>query len=256
MKNYLKAYLKYRPLFYSLIRPREAGLFRGIVPFDKPIMDFGCGDGFFTDVFYGDLGKMEVGVDIDSGQLKKAKRLNIYEKLVKYDQKKLPFPDNYFSTVISNCVLEHVENLNHDIKEVNRALKLKGVFICTVMTDKWEDYFFGKRLFGSYYGKWMRKIQIHPNLFSKNMWDAIFEKHGFEITKTVGYLDKKASMWIDVLHYLSIGSLISHKLFNKWVLFPERTYFIPEILFKNEKKNIPVNKSAALFYVLKKKKLQ
>jgi len=253
MKNFLKEYLKYRPLFYSLIRPREANLFRSLVPFKKPVMDFGCGDGFFSDVFYGDLGKIDVGVDIDKTELEKAKKIGIYKKLVVYRKDRLPFPDNYFSTVISNCVMEHVDNLDHDLREINRVLKPKGRFFCTVMTDKWEEYLFGGRLFGDHYKTWMRNIQVHPNLLSKKEWDETFKNLGFGITKTVGYLNKRSSAWMDILHYVSIGSLISYKLFKKWVLFPERAFLIPKILFKSDKKNIDINRSATLFYILIKK---
>ena len=253
MKNFLRQYLKYRPLFYTLIRPREADLFRGLIPFKKPVMDFGCGDGFFTDVFYGDLGKIEVGVDIDNGELDKAKEIGVYKKLVLYNKKKLPFSNNHFSTVISNCVLEHVDDLHHDLSEINRVLKPNGVFLCTVMTNKWEDYLFGGRLLGKRYKKWMQKIQIHPNLLSTTKWNLVFKKNGFDINQTVGYLDRRESVWMDILHYVSVGSLVSYKLFKKWVLFPERSYLIPEFLFKSKGKKVDVNKSAALFYVLQKR---
>ena len=43
------------------------------------------------------------------------------------DSSKTPFEDGYFDIVLSDQVLEHVENLEHVAKEVSRLLKPGGI---------------------------------------------------------------------------------------------------------------------------------
>lgn len=251
MKNYLKTYLFNKPFFYIFIRPKEADLFVKFLPFKKPVMDYGCGDGFFAKMFY--PGLVDVGVDIRKNELRIAGKRKIYKKRIFYNQERLPFRSNYFATIFANCVLEHVDNLDHDLKEINRVLQKGGMFIGGVMTDKWESFLIGGKVFGNVYKNWMRRIQNHPNLLSVNEWDEKFKNAGFKVRKRIGYLDEKTSRHLEVFHFFSIGSLITHKLFGRWVIFPQRYVFFPrKNFFKIFNKEVNPKDSAAVFYVLEK----
>ena len=100
----------------------------------------------------------------------------------------------------------------------------------------------------------MRKTQIHRNLLPDKQWQIYFKKAGFKIQSIDGYLYKKSSFYLDLFHYLSIGSLISYKLFGKWILFS--IPFLNKIKTQLIKKTIidenNPDKSSALFFVLKK----
>jgi SAM-dependent methyltransferase len=289
MKNYLRTYLRNRPLFYSLIRPKEAELFYKELPLKRPVLDFGCGDGFFADTVFNNTCRIDVGIDVDPKKIKEAEKLGVYDtlpalkggvslrrmtyqssihprakahgflercykKVKLYDGKKIPYPDSNFATVISNCVFEHLDDLDRSLSEIRRVMKPKGKLITTVMTDNWEKYLFGSLLLGALYKKWMRKKQRHLNLLSSNDWQNVFKKNGFKVRKSIGYLDKKTSRRVDILHYVSAGSLISKKVFNKWVVFPEilDVLKIEDKLKRISESNCAVNKSAAIFYVLEK----
>ena len=254
MKNYLKIYLRERPLFISIIRSKEAELFEGALPLKKPILDFGCGDGFFTKLVFGEIGGIDVGLDIDQKSLKEAKVQKIYKKVVKYDGEALPFGDGVFSTVISNCVLEHIPNLRNSLSEIHRVLKTKGKFICSVMTSNWENYMFGPKLLGKLYLKWMRHKQNHYNLLTLRKWNGQFKDAGFKIVKVKGYLREQDSLLMDILHYFSVDSLWTKKLLDKWVVFPQRYDIIPveRWLKKRSDEKVSPSKSSALFFVLEK----
>ena len=122
------------------------------------------------------------------------------------------------------------------------------------MADQWENNLFGSKIFGKVYLNYMRKTQVHHNLFSKEKWQTYLEKTGFKIQSIDGYLYKKSASYLDLFHYLSIGSLISYKLFNKWVLFSIpflnkiKTQFIKKIIIDENN----LDKASALFFVLKK----
>lgn len=238
-------------MFYCFIRPQEAVLFQKNLKFLKsPILDFGCGDGFFTEVIFGKQ-KIDIGLDIKSSRINEAKEKQIYKKTIVYDGQTIPFPDNHFTSVISNCVLEHLSRLEDCLKEIHRVLKPGAYFLTTVMTEKWENYLLGKKIFGKYYVNYMRKKQKHHNLLSVNKWQTVFEKAGFKIAKKTGYLSPTASRYLELYHYLSIPSLINYKLFKKWSFPP--SFYPPITMFRNiVKKKTSLNKSAAVFFVLKK----
>ena len=259
---FLKEYLRERPLFLALIRAKEAQLYQKYIPLKKPVLDVGCGDGFFVKVTFGqgrtlsgsDPNQIDVGLDLEDSRINEAKKAGIYKKLVTFDGKHLRFPDNSFSTVISNCVLEHVQDLGLLAAEVHRVLKPNGLFLTTVAAKPWEDNLFGAILFGTWYQDWMRKKQIHLNLFTKQQWDKLFTKLGFEIEDSFGYLSPQACRLIDLSHYLSAPNLISYKLFGKWVLFPEITQYIYPIKYFSSvlSQKVSADKSGTIFYVLRK----
>lgn len=255
LNTYIKAYLKNRPMFYTYIRPLEAMLFKKNMKLLKsPILDFGCGDGFFTNLIFGKK-NIDIGLDLESNKrIQEADKNKVYKMISLYDGQFIPFLNNSVSSIISNCVLEHIPNLRLSLKEINRILKPGGYFLTTVMTDEWENYLFGKKILGNLYASFMRKKQQHYNLLSEKSWRKTFERNGFKIIQTIPYLSPAVSERIDLYHYLSLPSLISYMLFKKWNLFTS-----------NKKENNTVNKianfinqpfnpknSSAIFYILKK----
>lgn len=249
----LKEYLRHRPLFLAVLRGKEAHLYKEYLPLKRPVLDYGCGDGFFAKVTFDK--PIDIALDVEDSRIDEVKKEGVYVKMVKYDGKKIPFKDNHFATVVSNSVLEHVDGLNGALKEIYRVLRSKGKFLTTVMAAPWEDYLFGAKIFGKSYKDYMRKKQVHINLLSKNEWDESFKKAGFKVNKTVGHLDEQSSRFIDILHYFSIPSLISYKLTGKWVMFPRLADFIyPRKFFMEYTcRNVSPDASGALFYELEKK---
>ena len=155
---------------------------------------------------------------------------------------------------MSSDLIEHLDKPEQHIEEVARLLKPGGYFITSVMTNEWENYFFGSRIFGSHYIKFMKKKQEHYNLFSIEKWKKTFLKTNFKIAKITGYLSPNTSMFIDIFHYLSIFSLLSYKLFKKWVLFPKliATTSMNQFIEAKITKPISLKKAAGLFFILKK----
>lgn len=277
---FLHEYLVQRPLFLSLIRAKEAELYQKYLPFKGPVLDFGVGDGFFAKVTFdyeshpevsdsevegsptksGEIlrqaqdDQIDVGLDLEGSRIDEARDLGIYKKLVTYDGGEIPYPSRFFQTVISNCVLEHISDLDLTIKEIHRVLRPGGTFITTVMAKSWEDNLFGAKILGNTYKKWMREKQIHKNLLTRGEWDQIFEDVEFKITKKEGYLSPSACSLIDICHYLSVPSLISYKIFGKWVLFPGLAKFIYPVDYfvKILSQKVSPDKSGAIFYVLSK----
>jgi len=244
MKEILKEYLKSRPLFLSLIRAKEAWLFQRQLPLKTPVLDVGCGDGFFAKITFK---KIEIGLDLADSRINEAKRENVYEKLVTYSGHEIPLKSESVATVVSNCVLEHVPNLEEVVQEVHRVLKPGGVFLTTVMAKPWEE----NLMFGGWYKGWMRRKQVHFNLLNYWEWMKLWKNCGFEVREKIGYLSSTACKLIDFCHYVSLPSLISYKLTGVWdwgwKWYPTR--WLVKIMSENGK----IEKSGAIFFELRKK---
>lgn len=88
------------------------------------MMDFGCGSKPYKTIFKVDE---YVGVDFKGeGHSHEKEEIDFF-----YDGKILPFPDNYFDTVFSTEVFEHVFNLEEMMLEIKRVMKPGGKILVT-----------------------------------------------------------------------------------------------------------------------------
>lgn len=246
MKNielsyYLEEYLKNRPPFLAVIRAKEAFLYQKYLPLKRPILDVGCGDGFFAKIAFGGA---DIGLDLKDSRMHESN--NIYKKLLEYDGIKIPLKSGSVNTVVCNSVLEHVADLDSVLSEMHRVLKKGGLLIAPVMAKPWEDYLININI----YKNWMRKKQEHVNLLTKSKWIKAFEKTGFRLEKEIGHLSPKMCKVIELLHYWSIPNLILYKLTGRWTW--QNKYFLPmdkKRLLNIMQVNVDPNLSGGLFYV-------
>lgn len=250
--TFIKHYITHRPLFFSFIRPREAYFFDSFKSLTKsPILDLGSGDGFFAEMTWGKK-KIDVGLDLQSSRAQEAEGKGIYKKIVYYDGTKIPFPDNHFQTVVANCVLEHIPNIDKTLSEIYRVLKPGGHFLTGVMADNWEKYMFGSKIAGKWYQNWMKKMQQHENLLSEKEWTKKFKKPGFKIIEKIGYISPENAQYLDIFHYVSLPSLLTYTLFKKWDLFPQQTPGLVDFIVKKTQLPENTDKASAIFYVVQK----
>lgn len=248
--DFLRLYLRERPLFLSVLRAKEAAFYQPFLPFVAPVLDVGCGDGFFARVTFGKK-KVDVGLDMINSRMDEAS--GVYKQLVVYDGQTFPFRNRMFQTVIINSVLEHVENLPRILFELRRVIVYGGICYATVMAEPWEAHVFGAKLFGNAYRRWMKKKQAHVNLLTHEEWRKAFTKAGFQILTVTPYLSPRAAAWLDVLHYLSLPSLLSYAINRRWVWWPNLTNVYPVRFFARlMDEPVLVDEAGALFFVLKR----
>jgi len=89
------------------------------------LLDFGCGSKPYRSLFKVD---QYIGLDISDnpGHSHDGEDIDVF-----YDGKKIPFEDNYFDSVFSSEVFEHVFNLDEMLIEINRVMKLDGKILIT-----------------------------------------------------------------------------------------------------------------------------
>lgn len=94
------------------------------------VLDFGCGSGIFVDEL-AEEGYLSYGLDISSeavkfGQLQGVKNIDVL------DSHQINFPDRTFNAVLALNVLEHLEDEEWALKEIERVLKPGGIAIIMV----------------------------------------------------------------------------------------------------------------------------
>ncbi len=115
------------------------------VPFDRPILDLGCGDGLISQVLFADEAPIECGFDPWAEQVRKAAATGMYAEVQQAQGDAMPYPDATFATVYSNSVLEHIPDLMPVLAESARVLRPGGKFIATVPSDAFRRLLAGYR---------------------------------------------------------------------------------------------------------------
>ena len=145
-------------------------------------MDFGCGSKpyeklFETDEYY--------GVEIESDS-----KIN---GITYYDGKHLPFENDYFDSIVSFQVFEHVINLDEIVVELNRVLK-KGGYMLISVPFLWAEHLkpYDYRRFSSFgIQEYLKKNGFEIIAYEKcgNFIEAIFQMKNVFINETL-FLEK------------------------------------------------------------------
>lgn len=159
----------------------------------KPVLDLGCGDGYFASHAFSE--KIDVGLDINKKELFRAYRRGCYRELVQGDATSLPFADNRFKAVISNCVLEHIDGIDKALEEIRRVLKPGGCLFMTVPSE-YYGYYYGKSGRAMWGGKTLKLILNslfhHCYVDHWQVWEQRFQNVGLVLVKSEYLIPRKA----------------------------------------------------------------
>jgi SAM-dependent methyltransferase len=133
--------------------------------YHDPILDLGCGDGLFTYLLFNktddllfdeisfrllgrspiryreNINEYLIGLDLNCKSIIHAKRLGLYSLLISGNACSLPFEDQSFSTVISNCSLAWIPKADDALMEISRVLKPGGLLAFTAPSDQFGTHF-------------------------------------------------------------------------------------------------------------------
>ncbi|MBJ6801072.1 class I SAM-dependent methyltransferase [Geomonas propionica] len=153
------------------------GLHRGIKKYanclNGALLDFGCGKKPYYDLFEV---KSYTGIDVvESGHDHTESQIDVY-----YDGITIPFADDYFDSVFTSEVLEHVFNLDHILDEIYRVIKPDG-FILITIPFCWDQH----------------EVPYDFARYTEFGINYILECHGFEIIE-----HDKSSTYIETIAQL------------------------------------------------------
>jgi SAM-dependent methyltransferase len=159
------------------------------------------------------------------------RRPAVYENLAFASATAMPFADASFNTVVSNCVIEHIPDLDSTLREIRRVLAPGGIFATTVPSHKYAEFLLGSTIFRKLglqrlsraYGDFFNRISYHYHTDSPEMWRERLESLGFRVLEQRYYFSPAAHRAFDLSHYLSVPNLVTKRLLGRWVLHPIQT---------------------------------
>jgi SAM-dependent methyltransferase len=93
------------------------------------VLDLGCGNCESLNYFTSLNSKIEwYGIDIDDSPTI-SNKTKINDRFFTFDGINIPFPNDHFDMVYCKQVFEHVKNPRELLHEVNRVLKVNGIFV-------------------------------------------------------------------------------------------------------------------------------
>lgn len=217
-------HLKTVPAFRALLRAVEARFYRQIA-IPEPVLDLGCGDGHFAQMAF--RRPLLAGADPWWGPLQKARHGGAYRLNVQSLGDALPFPDGAFASVISNSVLEHIEEVQPVLDEAARVLRPGGRLVVTMPSHLFTEYLGGAAMLrplglGDAYQNLFNLISRHAHTDPPERWAERLGAAGFRVSRWQYYFSKGALRALEAGHLQGLPSAVLHALTGHWILGPWR----------------------------------
>jgi SAM-dependent methyltransferase len=225
MKDYLGLSLQDLPYFRALLRAVEARFYDEL-NFSSPVIDIGCGDGHFGGLVFDS--PIDIGIDPWWKAIQEAQKSIGYHSVMCANSSALPFPSRYFGSGLSNSVLEHIPEIDRVIAEIARVLQPGSPFVFCVPNHRFLDSLsigrflnrIGLRPLGNTYRNLFNRISRIAHCDEPAVWITRFERYGLHVEENWDYFPPSALKTLEWGHYFGVPSLVSKKLFGKWVLAP------------------------------------
>ncbi|MFN2387189.1 MAG: methyltransferase domain-containing protein [Thermoanaerobaculia bacterium] len=221
----LRAHLREMPLHRVIMRSIEARILSQVA-YPRPVLDVGCGDGHFASVIFPE--GTDVGLDPGLAETVESRARGVYRLVVRADSGAMPFADSSFGSVFSNCVFEHIPDIDRTVAEIARVLKPGGTFACTVVGELFTELLTDERTWRRWglarahraYVEWFNRKSIHYRFDPPEEWRRRFERAGLAVRHWRYYLSPRAARAFHWAHYVSLPHLVARKLTGRWVPFP------------------------------------
>jgi SAM-dependent methyltransferase len=255
-QEFFAKYLGYTSVAHSLWRCYECERFSK-EKLKPPVLDLGCGDGFFAQTVFEHLA---AGIDLDAGEVQRAQKRGVYDQAVAASATRMPFKSQSFNTVISNCVMEHIPDIDGVLSEVRRVLKPGGRLITTVPSEYWDLDSFYQKVFNAigfnqaaqWYNRALNQVSKHYHVNGLGVWKGRFKKAGLKLETAEFIVPIRAFHAFERWFIPAIPSKIWKALFKRWVLLPR--FWAPRFFnwwFKGLLKE-KYEKGACYFLVIRK----
>ncbi len=220
-------HLRDLPYFRAMLRAVEARFYQDY-DLPSPTLDVGCGDGHFAHVTF--KRPVDIGLDPDAASLKQARRWGGYRWLVQADGGRMPFPDAYFASAISNSVLEHIPHVQRVLAETGRVLRPGARFIFSVPNPRYLSELsipawlskVGLHSLGEVYRAWFGRMSRVFHAHWPEVWVEWLHQAGFQVERYWHYFSPPALRMLEWGHYFGAPTLLPHALAGRWILFPSR----------------------------------
>ncbi len=258
-KDFLWLHLKDLPYFRAMLRAVEANFYQEL-EFPAPVLDVGCGDGHFASVVFDR--PLDVGLDPWGGPIRQAAKFGGYRSLVQGDGGRMPLPDGYFASALSNSVLEHIPHIDQVLVETRRVLQPGAPFVFCVPNPRYLSELsipgilkkVGLAGPGRAYTEWFRRMSRVHHADDPEVWQARLEKAGFCLDRWWHYFSPQAMRVLEWGHYFGAPTLLPHALTGRWIIWPSRlNLFLTDRYVRRYTKAEAHPQGTFTFYVARRK---
>jgi len=173
---------------------------------NKDILDFGCGDGYYSIKLINEGAHNVTGIDGSPTMIELAEKKHLHENItyINTDGNSLPLLDESFDIVFVNFVLQHFKDSLQPLKEIHRVLKKDGSLllvlpISKVKRDELVNTEISMRLGDS--------VIVHNFIKTKEVIDSELVKTGFTIKSIKEVEEPDAVIDSSYLHKNDIESI-------------------------------------------------
>lgn len=225
-RNFLYAYLDQAPIGLGLMRAVECDHLASL-PFARPILDVGCGDGTFARMLFSGV-PVDAGIDLNPREVERARTAKVYRDVRQGRVEQMPFESETFATVFSNCVLEHIPDIEGALRDIRRTLRPGGVLYMTVPSPRcttyllWPDVLkkLGLAKVGNWYASLTLRLFNAETVEEPEQWGRILERAGLTMEHHEPYMSRNATRLQDLFLPTGIPSVYAKKMFDRIFFFP------------------------------------
>ena len=257
-KDFLWLNLRDLPYFRAMLRAVEAEFLQNY-EFPAPTLDLGCGDGHFATIAF--ERRLEVGLDPWSGPIRQAASSGGYHSLVQADGGRMPFPERYFASALSNSVLEHIPQVQSVLPDLRRVLRPGAPFVFCVPNPRYLTELsipgildrVGLHQAGQAYTGWFKRMSRVEHAVWPEEWQKWLEQAGFILEKWWHYFSPEAMRMLEWGHYFGAPTLLPHTLTKRWIIAPWRwNLFFTERLVRRHAVAQPDPQGTFTFYIARR----
>ena len=226
-KDFVWLHVRDLPYFRAMLRAVEAAFYQDF-PLPSPVLDLGCGDGHFASLAFDQ--PLDIGLDPWTGPIRQARKTGAYRSLVQADAGRMPFPDGYFASGLSNSVLEHIPHIDVVLAETSRVLQPGAPFIFCVPNPRYLSELsiagmlnrMGLKGMAQGYTQWFQRMSRVSHADEPETWHSRLERAGLRLEKWWHYFSPQAMRVLEWGHFFGAPTLLPHALANRWIIAPYR----------------------------------
>jgi len=211
------AYLRHAPLSLALREINRLIAFEAVASGTGPVLDVGCGDGFWWTQMDKREGREVYGIDISASEIAQAKT-TIHAALTDVSSQR-PFPGVAFKEIVGNCSLEHVPDIDGALSNLRKSAASDARLLMFVPTPRWA--YQGK--LQSFLLKHAPRVAMtmsgalngffqHWHLYDSKVWTRLLEQNGWRVKAVFGLGSQRSELMFRLFLPPAFASFIAKKL--------------------------------------------